>query len=45
MAFSEDYDNLWGPQHQTLSQDKMALTLLMDRTSGQYVWSFVVISS
>ncbi|KAG0553205.1 hypothetical protein BDA96_01G574700 [Sorghum bicolor] len=34
MAFSEDYDNLWGPQHQTLSQDKMALTLLMDRTSG-----------
>ena len=42
MAFSEDYDNLWGPQHQTLSQDKMALTLLMDRTSGQYV---VVVNS
>lgn len=35
MAFSEGYDNLWGPQHQTLSQDKMGLTLLLDRTSGQ----------
>jgi xyloglucan:xyloglucosyl transferase len=34
MAFSEGYDNLWGAQHQTLSQDRMALTLLMDRTSG-----------
>ncbi|PUZ43255.1 hypothetical protein GQ55_9G647600 [Panicum hallii var. hallii] len=34
MAFSEGYDNLWGPQHQTVSQDKKALTLLMDRSSG-----------
>ncbi|KAL6648949.1 hypothetical protein ACP70R_013175 [Stipagrostis hirtigluma subsp. patula] len=34
MAFSEGYDNLWGPQHQTLSQDHKALTLWMDRSSG-----------
>ncbi|RCV46965.1 hypothetical protein SETIT_9G573900v2 [Setaria italica] len=34
MAFSEGYVNLWGPQHQTLSQDQKALTLLMDRSSG-----------
>ncbi|WVZ55117.1 hypothetical protein U9M48_005820 [Paspalum notatum var. saurae] len=34
MAFSEEYQNLWGPQHQTLSQDQKAVTLLMDRTSG-----------
>jgi xyloglucan:xyloglucosyl transferase len=34
MAFSEGYANLWGPQHQTLSQDHKAVTLLMDRTSG-----------
>ncbi|CAL4928606.1 unnamed protein product [Urochloa decumbens] len=34
MAFSEGYDNLWGPQHQRLSQDQKALTLLMDSSSG-----------
>ncbi|KAK3148625.1 hypothetical protein QOZ80_3BG0297340 [Eleusine coracana subsp. coracana] len=34
MAFSEGYSNLWGPQHQSLSQDQQALTLLMDRSSG-----------
>lgn len=36
MAFSEGYTNLWGPQHQTLSQDHKALTLLMDRSSGGF---------
>ncbi|CAN6286019.1 unnamed protein product [Urochloa humidicola] len=34
MAFSEGYDNLWGPQHQKLSQDQKAVTLLMDSSSG-----------
>ncbi|XP_062209562.1 probable xyloglucan endotransglucosylase/hydrolase protein 32 [Phragmites australis] len=34
MAFSEGYNNLWGPQHQALSQDQKALTLWMDRSSG-----------
>ncbi|OEL23622.1 putative xyloglucan endotransglucosylase/hydrolase protein 32 [Dichanthelium oligosanthes] len=37
MSFSEGYDDLWGPQHQTPSQDQKALTLLMDRSSGQLV--------
>ncbi|TVU48664.1 hypothetical protein EJB05_08308 [Eragrostis curvula] len=34
MAFSEGYTNLWGSQHQSLSQDQKGLTLLMDRSSG-----------
>ncbi|CAN6308339.1 unnamed protein product [Urochloa humidicola] len=34
MAFSEGYGNLWGPQHQRLSQDHKAVTLLMDSSSG-----------
>ncbi|KAF0928579.1 hypothetical protein E2562_006024 [Oryza meyeriana var. granulata] len=34
LAFSDGYSTLWGPQHQTLSQDQKSLTLWMDRTSG-----------
>lgn len=34
LAFSEGYSTLWGPQHQTLSQDQKSLTVWMDRSSG-----------
>ena len=34
MPFSEPYNILWGPQHQSLSQDQTALTLWLDRSSG-----------
>lgn len=39
MAFYEGYSTLWGPQHQTLSQDQKSLTLWMDRSSGMSVLS------
>jgi xyloglucan:xyloglucosyl transferase len=41
MVFSEGYSNQWGPQHQTLSQDEMALTLLLDRSSGIYIYIYI----
>ena len=42
MPFSQDYSILWGPQHQSLSQDQSALTLWMDRSSG--ITSLVILS-
>ncbi|XP_052163506.1 probable xyloglucan endotransglucosylase/hydrolase protein 32 [Oryza glaberrima] len=34
MAFSRDYTNKWGPQHQTLSADQSSLTIWLDKTCG-----------
>lgn len=34
LRFSEAYSNLWGSQHQTLSQDQYFLTIWLDSTSG-----------
>ncbi|KAJ4773960.1 Xyloglucan endotransglucosylase/hydrolase [Rhynchospora pubera] len=33
-AFGQFYSNLWGPQHQRLSQDQSALTIWLDKSSG-----------
>ncbi|KAH9329124.1 hypothetical protein KI387_001232, partial [Taxus chinensis] len=34
MKFSQGYSNLWGAQHQNVSQDQSTVTLLLDRSSG-----------
>ncbi|GLJ44616.1 hypothetical protein SUGI_0937810 [Cryptomeria japonica] len=34
LKFSDGYSNLWGPQHQHVSQDQSTVTLLLDRYSG-----------
>ncbi|XP_042471700.1 probable xyloglucan endotransglucosylase/hydrolase protein 32 [Zingiber officinale] len=34
IRFRQGYSNLWGPTHQTLSQDQYSLTMWLDRTSG-----------
>ncbi|KAM0949472.1 putative xyloglucan:xyloglucosyl transferase [Dioscorea sansibarensis] len=34
LTFSQAYNNLWGPQHQSLSQDQTSLTIWLDKTSG-----------
>ncbi|XP_072960294.1 probable xyloglucan endotransglucosylase/hydrolase protein 32 [Typha angustifolia] len=34
MSFYRGYNNLWGPQHQSLSQDQSALTIWLDKNSG-----------
>ncbi|CAN6321804.1 unnamed protein product [Urochloa humidicola] len=44
MAFSEGYDNLWGPQHQKLSQDQKAVTLLMDSSSGTFSAIYLILA-
>jgi xyloglucan:xyloglucosyl transferase len=34
MQFYQGYNNLWGPQHQSLSQDQNSLTIWLDKNSG-----------
>jgi hypothetical protein len=43
IAFSEGYSNLWGPQHQSLSQDQSALTIWLDKSSGQLTDASIII--
>lgn len=39
MKFYQGFKNLWGPQHQR--QDQHALTLWLDRTSGNFFRNFL----
>ncbi|OAY63597.1 putative xyloglucan endotransglucosylase/hydrolase protein 32 [Ananas comosus] len=34
IEFYKGYNNLWGPQHQSVSQDQSSLTIWLDRSSG-----------
>ncbi|CAL9088977.1 unnamed protein product [Musa textilis] len=34
LRFSQGYSNLWGPQHQSVSQDQSSVTIWLDRSSG-----------
>ncbi|KAG1355003.1 Xyloglucan endotransglucosylase/hydrolase [Cocos nucifera] len=34
MSFYKGFNNLWGPQHQSVSQDQSSLTIWLDSTSG-----------
>lgn len=34
MQFYQGYNTLWGPQHQSLSQDQSSLTIWLDKNSG-----------
>ncbi|KAL5981802.1 putative xyloglucan endotransglucosylase/hydrolase protein 32 [Asimina triloba] len=34
LGFYQGFQNLWGPQHQSVSQDQNYLTIWLDRTSG-----------
>ncbi|GLJ06511.1 hypothetical protein SUGI_0040670 [Cryptomeria japonica] len=34
VKFNEGFNNLWGPQHETVSQDQSQITIWLDRQSG-----------
>ncbi|XP_008805707.1 probable xyloglucan endotransglucosylase/hydrolase protein 32 [Phoenix dactylifera] len=34
ISFYKGFNNLWGPQHQSVSQDQSSLTIWLDRSSG-----------
>ncbi|RRT50596.1 hypothetical protein BHE74_00052312 [Ensete ventricosum] len=34
LRFSQGYSNLWGPQHQSVSEDRSSVTIWLDRSSG-----------
>ncbi|XP_010908974.1 probable xyloglucan endotransglucosylase/hydrolase protein 32 [Elaeis guineensis] len=34
ISFYKGFSNLWGPQHQSVSQDQSSLTIWLDRSSG-----------
>lgn len=36
LRWSEGYNSLWSPQHQTVSQDQSSITIWLDQYSGKF---------
>ncbi|RRT59497.1 hypothetical protein B296_00027756 [Ensete ventricosum] len=44
LRFYDGYSNLWGPQHQSVSQDQYSLTIWLDSSSGSSSLTLLMLS-
>ena len=44
LRFYQGYSNLWGPQHQSVSQDQYSLTIWLDSSSGSSSLTLLMLS-